>query len=112
PSMQVDTRWLLDQLVKQGRIDHQDANLIAGTPRTREQLQHHGLQIIADAKLEDQLNPGKTLDINTLTTWFESVCGMPKFHIDPLKVDVPGVTAVMSYNFSVRHHILAVAVND
>lgn len=112
PSMQIDTRWLLDQLVKQGRIDHQDANLIAGTPRTREQLQHHGLQIIADAKLEDQLNPGKTLDINTLTTWFESVCGMPKFHIDPLKVDVPGVTAVMSYNFSVRHHILAVAVND
>ncbi len=112
PSIQVDTRWLLDQLVSDERLDHQDANLVAGTPRTKEQLQYHGLQIIADAKLKDLKNPSQIFNTATLTEWFEGVCGMPRFHIDPLKIDVPAVTSVMSYNFSERHHILAVDVNE
>jgi general secretion pathway protein E len=112
PSLQVDTRWLLDKLVEQGRLDPQDANLVAGTQRTKAQLKSHGLQIIADAQLIDQKNEGKILDLVALTNWLEQLCGMPKFHIDPLKVNVPAVTAVMSYNFSERHHILAVAVDE
>src|SRR5690606_27231887 len=35
-----------------------------------------------------------------------------KFHIDPLKINVPRVTDVMSYNFSQRHHILAVHASE
>ena len=112
PSMLLDTRWLLDQLVKSGRLEQQDANLVAGTPRTKAQLKHHGLQVIADAQLEDKARPEKILDLQALTQWLSELCGMKSFHIDPLRVDVPGVTAVMSYNFSERHHILAIEVND
>ncbi len=111
-SILVETRWLLDQLVKSGRLDQQDANLVAGTPRTKVQIKHHGLQIIAEAQLEDKSQPGKILDIQALTLWFSQLCGMKVFHIDPLRVDVPAVTAVMSYNFSERHHILAVSVTE
>src|SRR5690606_41944216 len=33
-------------------------------------------------------------------------------HIDPLKVNVPAVTSVMSFEFASRHGILCVEVND
>lgn len=111
PSIQVDTRWLLNRLVADGLVDEQDANLVAGTARTKEQLHHHGLQMIADAQLENQ-KTGHLLELPTLVTWFSELSGMRKFDIDPLLVDVPAVTAVMSYNFSIRHHILAVETSD
>ncbi len=111
PSIQVDTRWLLDRLVADGLVNEQDANLLAGTPRTREQLQHHGLQMIADAGLENQKD-GSILELPALVSWFERISGMPKYHIDPLKIDVPAVTSIMSYKFAERHHILAVNVQD
>ncbi len=111
PSIQVDTRWLLMRLVEQGLVDANEANLVAGTPRTKEQMHYHGLQIIADAKLEN-LKTGKLFDLNQLLEWFQQLSGMEKFHIDPLKINVPRVTDVMSYNFSQRHHILAVYSSD
>jgi general secretion pathway protein E len=111
PSFKADTRWLLDRLVEEEIVDAHDANLIAGTPRTKEQLHHHSLQIIADAKLENQKSGG-LLELPELVDWFENLCGMEKYHIDPMLVDVPKVTEVMSYNFSERHQILAVDVNE
>lgn len=112
PSLKIDTRWLLDQLVDEGRVDIQDANLLSGTPRTKEQIAHHSLQILADAGLVDKKNDQQLLDLPTLVSWLSSISGMPSFHIDPLKVDVPAVTAVMSFNFSERHHILAVSSTE
>lgn len=111
PSIQVDTRWLLMRLVEDGVVDAHEANLLGGTPRSKEQIHHHGLQIIADAKLEN-LKTGRLLDLPQLLEWFHQLSGMEKFHIDPLKINVPRVTDVMSYNFSQRHHILAVHASE
>ena len=32
-SFRIDTRWCLDELLKDGRISQRDANLVATTPR-------------------------------------------------------------------------------
>ena len=40
-SLQIDTRWCLDALLKAGRITQRDANLIATTSRRKEQITWH-----------------------------------------------------------------------
>ncbi len=106
----LDLRRLVDDLVADGRLAQEDANTLLGAARTREQAMMHPLAYIASQSLEDRARPGKVLDGDTLTGWLAEKAGMPVFHIDPLKIDVPKVTEVMSYAFARRHGILCVDV--
>ncbi len=115
-SIQVDVRWCLEQLLHDGRITQRDVNLVTTTARRKEQLHWHPLMIIADFKLVDlaamnaqTLAPKLTIDV--LTQWLAQKADMPVYRIDPLKVNVPAVTAIMSLEFAERHKILAVAVD-
>ena len=95
-SLQIDTRWCLDALLKAGRITQRDANLIATTSRRKEQITWHPLQFIADFNLTDQANPTQKLSLPVLTQWLAEQAGLPVWRIDPLKTNVPAVTAIMS----------------
>lgn len=115
-SIQVDVRWCLDQLLADGRITQRDVNLVTTTARRKEQMHWHPLLIIADFNLTDLAPPAEQnlppkLNIEVLTNWLASKAGLPVYRIDPLKVNVPVVTAVMSLEFAERHQILAVAVD-
>lgn len=109
-SFQIDVRWCLDNLLKEGRITQRDANLIATTPRRKDQLQWHPLQFIASFELIDATTQQK-LNLSILTQWLADKANMPYFRIDPLKVNVPAVTAIMSYEYAERHRILAVGAD-
>ncbi len=109
-SFRIDTRWCLDELLKDARISQRDANLVATTPRTRDKLHWHPLQMIAQFEFADQKKPGGKLDLDTLSQWLADKAGQPLFHIDPLKINAAEVTGVMSYAFAERHGILAVQV--
>jgi general secretion pathway protein E len=111
-SLQIDTRWCLDALLKAGRITQRDANLIATTSRRKEQITWHPLQFIADFNLTDQANPTQKLSLPVLTQWLAEQAGLPVWRIDPLKTNVPAVTAIMSHEYAERHRILAVAVDQ
>jgi general secretion pathway protein E len=106
----LDLRRLVNDLVSEGLMKQEDANILLGTPRSREQAQMHPLAYIASLGLEDPARPGKVLDGDRLTHWLAESADMPVVHIDPLKVDVPRVTEVMSYAFAKRHGILCVEV--
>ena len=107
----LDLRGLLDELVEHKLISQEDANLVTGATRNREQAAMHPLVYIASQQLSDLSRPGKTLDIDTLTQWVAEQAGLPCFHIDPLKIKVAEVTKVMSFAFAKRHHILCVKVD-
>ena len=109
-SFRIDTRWCLDELLKDGRISQRDANLVATTARTRDKIHWHPLQIIAEFDFLDPSKANTKLSIDTLTTWLAEKAGQAVFHIDPLKINAGIVTAVMSYAFAERHGILAVQV--
>ena len=109
-SFRIDTRWCLDELLKDARISQRDANLVATTPRTRDKLHWHPLQMIAQFEFADQKKPGGKLDLDTLSQWLADKAGQPLFHIDPLKINAAEVTGVMSYAFAERHSILAAQV--
>lgn len=110
-SFQIDVRWCLDALLKEGRINQREVNLIATTPRRKDQLQWHPLQFIASFDLTDATTQQK-LNTQTLSQWLADKADIPFFRIDPLKVNVPEVTAVMSFEYAERHRILAVAIDS
>lgn len=110
-SFQIDVRWCLDALLKEGRINQREVNLIATTPRRKDQLQWHPLQFIASFDLTDITSQQK-LTLPLLSQWLAEKADVPFFRIDPLKVNVPTVTAIMSFEYAERHRILAVAVDS
>jgi len=68
-SFRIDTRWCLDELLKEGRISQRDANLVATTPRTRDKIHWHPLQMIAQFDFADQKQTDRKLDLDALTAW-------------------------------------------
>jgi general secretion pathway protein E len=108
----LDLRSLLNDLVSEGRMSQQDANLLQGANRSRQQAAMHPLAYIASQAVEDRARPGKLLDGDTLTHWLAKAASLPVVHIDPLKIDVPKVTSVVSYAFARRHGILCVDVTS
>ncbi|MDP2227249.1 MAG: GspE/PulE family protein [Moraxellaceae bacterium] len=107
-SFRIDTRWCLDELMKDGRISQRNSNQASTTPRTREQLNWHPLQVLAQFDFDDEGVAGGKLDLEVLTAWLAERAGQPVFHIDPIKIRAADITAVMSYAFAERHGILAV----
>ncbi|MFO1388529.1 GspE/PulE family protein [Cellvibrio sp.] len=106
----LDLRGVLMDLVADGRLSQEDANVLLGSSRTREQAIMHPLVYIASQNLDDQKRPGKMLDGDTLTDWLAEKSKHPLFHIDPMKINTAKVTEVMGYAFAKRHGILCVEV--
>ena len=105
---QLDVRWVMRELLDEGRVSREDYNIISTTPRDKKTFNWHPLQIVAERRLADRTNPKQLLDIDWLSRWLAEKADLPLYQIDPLKVKVDRVTTVMSYAFAQRHGILAV----
>jgi general secretion pathway protein E len=108
----LDLHTMLDELVKEGFISQRQAEDILIAPRTKKELSQHPMEIVADRGYENRKQPGRELDLDTMTLWLAEKSGQPYERIDPLKVNVNAVTEVMSYAFAQRHNILAIEVSD
>ncbi|WP_372865538.1 GspE/PulE family protein [Spongiibacter sp.] len=107
----LDTAVLLRQLVTDGLLAPQLAQRAGvNPPRKGERLQHP-LNFLASQQLPDNRRSGAVLSIDSLLEWLSGHCGLGFQRIDPLKIDVPAVTEVMSFAFAQRHRILALASN-
>ncbi len=100
---------LLGWLVEDGLIPDQLAETVTavnlGTRRTQ-----HPLVMIAEHKWSDLREPHAILNLDRLTDWLSQRVGLPMMSIDPLKVNVPAITAVMSYAYAKRFKIIALEV--
>lgn len=108
----LDLRGVLMDLSADGRIKHEDVNILLGANRTREQAIMHPISYIATQNLEDLKRPGKTVDADALTEWLAEKAKLPLVHIDPMKINTAKVTEVMGYAFAKRHGILCVQVTQ
>ncbi len=106
----LELRSLLDDLVRDGRTCNDEINRILASSRSREQLTLHPLAYIAEQQLDDEQHIGSRLSLDRLVDWLAERTEQPLFTIDPLKINVPAITEVMSFEFARRHKILAVAV--
>lgn len=105
---QMDLRNILNDLVADGLLSQEDANMISGSQRNKELSLLHPFAYIAGQRPHSAKEPGKQLTIEDLTHWLSEKSNLDIAHIDPLKVDVTAVTDVMSFKFARRHSILCV----
>ncbi len=106
----VDLGSLLKDLIDDGRLTQEDANVLSGAARSKEQALMHPLSYLASQGLDDHGQPGKVLTADVLNEWLAAKVDLPLVHIDPLKINVSAITEVMSFAFAKRHDILCVDV--
>ena len=106
----LDLRTLMDDLLQDKVISAEDHMRVLNSARSKDEALLHPLSYIAAQNLSDARKDGR-LAIAQLLQWLSEKTAQPLFHLDPLKVDVPAVTEVMSFEFAQRHHILAVHVS-
>lgn len=102
---------VLADLVEHGYVSEDNRRLLMATAAGPLRSDKHALEIIAERNWANERQPSSPLSLDFLTEWLASRVGLPYLRIDPLKIDVPAVTSVMSYAYASRFSILAVAVS-
>ncbi len=107
----LDLRYLLDQMVADGRLLQSDAERVTLSPRSREDAALHPVIYLGAQGLPDPSRENKPHTDESIMHWLGEKISQPLFRIDPLKIDVAAITEVMSFAFAKRHRILAVEVD-
>jgi general secretion pathway protein E len=102
---------LLEWMVEDGHVDpadatriQQDARLVRGTPK-------HPIAYIGEQKLRSKKFQSILLNADVITDWLANRVKIPAYRIDPLKIDLKAVTAVLSSEYAQRRGILPVEVS-
>lgn len=103
---------ILDSLVADGLVDAERARTLKSVARPENQRDRHPLSVIAERNWPSADDGRQVLSLEFLTQWLAKRAGLPYRRIDPLKIDVVGVTSVMSYAYAARFNILAVEVGS
>ena len=112
PDISLNLSGVLDAVQGDGRLSRESVETLSLKTRTKDQLEWHPIELIAEEQPSDAANPGRLLDLETLTLWMCEHFSQPYKRIDPLKIDSTAVTRVMSSEFARRHQILVVDVAD
>lgn len=107
----IDTAWCLEQLFLDGMISERDQYLVSTSTRQAEQASWHALQWIAHFQLRDQLTT-TVLDLTKLCTWLAKKSHLNLYNIDPLHLDVAALTQIMTQEFAIKNHILALEIRQ
>jgi len=103
---------ILERLVSQEIVEQDKASMISSLVSAQDRKNLHPLEIIASRQWPNKSLPEQVLSLDVLTDWLAKQSGMPRFHFDPLKMDVKSCTSIMSYAYASRFGILAVRVTD
>lgn len=110
-SIVIDLRWCLDELLADKVIDQRGYNLVITSRRNKAQ---HPLLTISEFGLPNghalDSNSDNKLTLAWLNQWLAAKADMPLVRIDPLKVDVPAVTQLMSFEYARSQYILPIEV--
>ena len=99
---------LLADMVTAGLVAADEARLLSGIARSKANVKKHALILIAEREWE--MANGRKLTLEFLAEWLADRVGLSYHRIDPLKVDVPAITAVVSYAYASRFNILPIKV--
>jgi general secretion pathway protein E len=97
----MDLGGVLKDLVSDGILSKADAADIAAARRSRDESLLHPLEIIVAKQLLHAAD-GRLLTLELLSQWLAEKAALQLAHIDPLKINVPAITAVMSFAYAKR----------
>jgi len=100
---------VLDWLVEDRIVDAASVARLQEDAKVGRSAARHPFVLIPEARIRSL--SGKPLNAEFLTEWLAGRLKLPYYHIDPLKIDLKGVTGVMSAEYAQRRGILPVAVS-
>ena len=101
---------VLEWMVEDGLLDSPTAAKVLSETRAKGG-QRHPVVSISDARLRTLKAPHTQLTGAVVTEWLAARLKIPFFNIDPLKIDLKSVTAVMSADYAQKRGILPVEVS-
>ena len=107
----LDLKEVLDGLVTEGILDSERARTLNAVVLPKDRKEKHPFSIIAERNWAFASEPARIISLEFLSRRLAEQAGLEFYRIDPLKIDVPAVTAVMSYAYATRFQILAVEVH-
>ena len=102
---------VLDGLLIDGLIEESNSTLLRSIARPEVGKVLVGpLERIAAGGWSNAHDPAQKIDLDFLTRWLARKADIPWKRIDPLQIDVPAVTAVMSHAYASRFNVICVEV--
>ncbi len=103
---------ILNRLVELEMVEADKARMVSRLISAKNKKDLHPLEIISNHQWVNKSNPNQVLSIDFLTDWLAQESGLPRYHFDPLKMNVGSCTSLMSYAYAARYNILPVRVTD
>ena len=100
---------VLEALLQEGLIEEANSQLLRSLSSGGSEK--GALERIAASGWNSALDDKQKIDIEFLTKWLAKKSGIPWVRIDPLKVDVPAVTAVTSSAYASRFNVICIEAN-
>ena len=101
---------VLEWMVEDGLLDAPTAAKVLSETRAKGGIRHP-VTSITEARLRALKAPHAQLTGPVVTEWLAARLKIPFFNIDPLKIDLKNVTAVMSADYAQKRGILPVEVS-
>jgi len=102
---------VLEGLLQEDLIEESNSQLLLSLSQPKDKANTLGpLERIANSGWTLPSDENIRIDLEYLSKWLADKVGLPWLRIDPLKVDVPAVTAVTSSAYSTRFNVICVEV--
>ena len=102
---------ILDGLLIDGLIEESNSSLLRSIASKEKRSQSVGpLERIAAGGWTNVHEPAQKIDLDFLSRWLAGKVGLEWQRIDPLQIDVPAVTGVMSHAYASRFNVICVEV--
>ena len=96
----LDLAYILDELEKDGLINQQQRTQLGNISQDKDKLSIHPLITIAEQGWQSTTSPTYPLSLETLTRWLAEKVNQTYLRLDPLKIDVQKITAVVSQAYA------------
>lgn len=108
-TLTLDLHRILEALLADRLVDANDSLRVL--QHAAEHPVDHPLEQIAACALDNRKCPGQPLDLDHLCQWLAGKVDQPYLRIDPLQLNLPQVSGLVSPAFARRHGILIVAAD-
>ena len=102
---------VLDGLLIDGLIEESNSQLLRSISKPDAVNAKGPLERIAASGWQSARDSETRIDLEFLSKWLAKKADLPWYRIDPLKIDVPAVTAVTSHAYATRFNVICVEVN-
>ena len=112
PDGKLDLYKILDQLVIDGIVSKENAQVLRALDKNNQYRTQHPFLVITERGWKNCQHPERQITLDELTQWLSELTGIKTMRIDPLTVDVHSVTSLMSFSYARNFNVLPIEVHQ